>query len=218
MTARTAQLAPGVSQPGWLWLQAASEMAALTSSIWPATCSGAAAWPSLPRVATRTAAPEAHSVTTARMFALRTMQRWNVADRNHDVAAVVSELLTNALRHALPEATGATGPTDTTDATGATGPTSATGAPGTACTAGAERAVGPCPIRLGLLHAGPSVLCAVADPSTQAPVLRQPDWLDETGRGLQLVASLSDAWGYCAAPGQPGKVVWATFATSARPD
>ena len=206
MTARTAQLAPGVSQPGWLWLQAASEMAALTSSIWPATCSGAAAWPSLPRVATRTAAPEAHSVTTARMFALRTMQRWNVADRNHDVAAVVSELLTNALRHALPEATGATGPTDTTDA------------PGTACTAGAERAVGPCPIRLGLLHAGPSVLCAVADPSTQAPVLRQPDWLDETGRGLQLVASLSDAWGYCAAPGQPGKVVWATFATSARPD
>jgi anti-sigma regulatory factor (Ser/Thr protein kinase) len=102
-------------------------------------------------------------------------------DRGHDAAAVVSELLTNALRHAIPvvELT----------------------PPGS-------------PLRLGLLHAGHYVLCAVADPSSEAPVLRDPEWLDENGRGLQLVASLSDDWGFCATRDQPGKIVWATFATT----
>ena len=72
-------------------------------------------------------------------------------------------------------------------------------------------------IRLGLLSVGYVVLCAVTDPSSQAPVLRQPDWLDESGRGLHLVASLSDDWGYCAVPQHPGKVVWATFTTTRCP-
>jgi two-component sensor histidine kinase len=124
-------------------------------------------------------------VTVARAFTLATMERWRVTDRDHDVAAVVSELLTNALRHALPEARHAT-------------------APGSS---------GPWPIRLGLLHFGRHVVCAVADPSKAAPVSRQPDWQDESGRGLQVIASLSDQWGYCPAPAEPGKVVWAAFAT-----
>ncbi len=121
------------------------------------------------------------------------MLRWGVADRSHDVASVVSELLTNALRHALPAELAA--PPDGT----------------------ASWPANPGRIRLGLLCAGHGVLCAVADPSTAAPVLRQPDWLDESGRGLQLVASISDSWGYCATPGQEGKVVWATFTATRRP-
>jgi two-component sensor histidine kinase len=99
---------------------------------------------------------------------------------------VVSELLTNALRHALPAADEAS----------------------TALV---------WPIRLGLLHPGPYVVCAVADPSAQLPVPRTPGAHEESGRGLMVIASLSDRWGYCAAPAERGKVVWAAFATTARP-
>jgi len=169
MTTRAAQLAPAAEGVSWAWLQTAIEMAALNGMV------------SLPRVATRTPALAPHSVTTARTFTLRTMSRWGAMDRGYDAAAVVSELLTNALRHALP--------VEELTASGS-------------------------PLRLGLLHVGHYVLCAVADPSSQAPILREPDWLDENGRGLQLVASLSDDWGFCATPDQPGKIVWATFATA----
>ncbi len=75
----------------------------------------------------------------------------------------------------------------------------------------------PWPIRLGLLHAGPFVVCAVADPSPQAPAPRQPDQLDESGRGLMVVDSLSDQWAFCTAPAALGKVVWAAFAATAEP-
>jgi hypothetical protein len=70
------------------------------------------------------------------------------------------------------------------------------------------------PIRFGLLQPGPSVLCAVADPSDRVPVLKDPDYLAESGRGLHVVASLSSDWGWTA-PGRTGKIVWATFSTGA---
>ena len=69
------------------------------------------------------------------------------------------------------------------------------------------------PVRLGLLQPGPWVLCAVSDPSDEVPLLREPGWFGESGRGLHVVASLCDEWG-CTAPGPRGKVVWAMFATS----
>jgi Histidine kinase-like ATPase domain len=69
------------------------------------------------------------------------------------------------------------------------------------------------PVRLGLLQPGPWVLCAVADPSGEVPEPKEPDWCDETGRGLHVVESLCDDWG-CTSPCARGKVVWATFATS----
>ena len=56
----------------------------------------------LPRVATRTLGPDTGSVRTARDFTLATLQRWGTAERSQDIAIVVSELLTNALRHAVP--------------------------------------------------------------------------------------------------------------------
>ena len=51
-------------------------------------------------------------------------------------------------------------------------------------------------------------------------MLREPDCLAESGRGLVVVASLSEQWGYCPAPegreqgGEEGKVVWAAFAAT----
>ncbi|MGO8961462.1 MAG: ATP-binding protein [Streptosporangiaceae bacterium] len=153
------------------------------------------------------------------------MLRWGVADRSHDVASVVSELLTNALRHALPPAlalpqAGAPPPEDVLPQAHALQlpPAHALPPPHALPPDGAAAwPAGPGRIRLGLLCAGHGVLCAVADPSAAPPVLRQPDWLDESGRGLQLVASLSESWGYCATPDQHGKVVWATFTATRRP-
>src|SRR5260370_26474765 len=55
-----------------------------------------------PKVATRTPGTDAGSVRAARDFTIATLQRWGATDRREDIAIVVSELLTNALRHALP--------------------------------------------------------------------------------------------------------------------
>jgi anti-sigma regulatory factor (Ser/Thr protein kinase) len=208
MTGRSAQLTPVARDVGgWQWLQSAAEMAALLSGYWPVSGTtapanpvspgraagpsgpggnagplppaGPTAWSSSPLVATRTPAPAASSVAAARTFTLRTLHRWGTTDCAEDVAAVVSELMTNALRHAIRSWAGGTSP-----------------------------------IRLGLVHPGPCVLAAVADPSNDVPVPREPDWQAETGRGLLVIASLSHRWGYCPAPHQQGKVVWATVPTS----
>ena len=141
----------------------------------------------MPRIATHTPAPESHAIAAARSFTFQTMHKWGVTDSADDIAAVVTELLTNAIRHALPQAQHATG------------------------------TLSPWPIKVGLLHPGSHVICAIADPSTELPELREPDWQDESGRGLLVVSSLSDHWGCSAAPDEQGKVVWGAFATAARP-
>jgi hypothetical protein len=67
------------------------------------------------------------------------------------------------------------------------------------------------PVQVGLLQARPGiVLCAVSDPSTAPPVPQPPGRLGESGRGLHIVAGLSDFWGYVPRASQ-GKVVWAEF-------
>jgi hypothetical protein len=66
------------------------------------------------------------------------------------------------------------------------------------------------PVQLGLAHPGHRVICAVADASKAVPVPREPDFLDETGRGLHVIAALSDQWGYTTSI-HTGKVIWALF-------
>lgn len=159
------------------WLILAAEMAGLASSSGRLPPEPApTGWACLPRIATCAPGAGAGSVRAARDFAVATLHRWGVAERSHDIATVVSELLTNALRHALP---------------------------------GSGEAQPRWPIRLGLLQLRPCVLCAVADPSTVAPVPQLSGALGETGRGLHIVCALSDRWGYT--PSGTGKVVWAMF-------
>ena len=57
-------------------------------------------------MATRTPAPDTRSVGVARDFCLATLHRWGIVERADDIAVVVSELLTNALRHGLPPTRG----------------------------------------------------------------------------------------------------------------
>jgi anti-sigma regulatory factor (Ser/Thr protein kinase) len=158
------------------WLMLAAETAGLASSARLSPDPAPADWGCLARTATCTPGPGAGSVRAARDFTVATLCQWSAAERGQDIAVVVSELLTNALRHALP---------------------------------GSGDARPRHLIRVGLLQLRPCVLCAVADPSTAAPVPRPPGTLAETGRGLHIVSALSDRWGYITTG--TGKVVWAMF-------
>lgn len=60
-------------------------------------------WTCFPRVAIRSPGVNSRPARAARDFAIATLQRWGAAERTEDVAVVVSELVTNAFRHALPD-------------------------------------------------------------------------------------------------------------------
>lgn len=64
------------------------------------------------------------------------------------------------------------------------------------------------PIGLTLLRRDPYLMCMVTDPEPSGPVLMEPSASTESGRGLQVVESCSEAWGWQPVDGA-GKVVWA---------
>jgi anti-sigma regulatory factor (Ser/Thr protein kinase) len=118
------------------------------------------------------------SVSGARRFTRSTLQHWELPDLCDDVALVVSELVTNALRHALP----------------------------------GESSWGDPPVRLHLMRWSSRLVCAVRDPSADCPVAGEAGAASESGRGLYLVHSFSDHWGWHPLAGSlRGKVVWAVF-------
>ncbi|GAP49297.1 ATP-binding protein [Streptomyces azureus] len=122
------------------------------------------------------------AVREARRFTRRTLDQWDMGDHFDDVCLVVSELVTNALRHGLPAST--------------------------RCAAVQEP-----PVRLHLMRWAERLVCAVRDPSHDSPVARETDdFSAESGRGLFLVDSFSDSWGWHPLAGElSGKVVWALF-------
>lgn len=127
--------------------------------------------------------PEPESVTSARHFTAATLHGWGLTDLCDDVALIVSELVTNALRHSLP--------------------LHVAGAPSLSLRSAAT-------IRLRLLRHPPYVLCGVVDSARMAPRRREPDFIAESGRGLHIVESFSDRWGWTPLPAG-GKIVWALF-------
>ncbi|MER6384605.1 ATP-binding protein [Streptomyces sp. NPDC001250] len=122
------------------------------------------------------------AVREARHFTRDTLGQWDVGEHFDDICLVVSELVTNALRHAVPA----------TDA---------------GC---AEHAAS---VRLHLMRWTERLVCAVRDPSHETPVPRDSDdFSAESGRGLFLVDSFADSWGWHPLAGTlDGKVVWALF-------
>lgn len=70
------------------------------------------------------------------------------------------------------------------------------------------RTPSPHPVWLGLLRRGDVVLCAVSDPGSEIPVVKEPDYFAESGRGLHVIDMLSESWGWTT-PDHAGKAVWA---------
>lgn len=93
------------------------------------------------------------------------LRRWKMAERAADVELVVSELVTNALRHGR-RIHPVTGAADRHD-----------------------------PVQVSMLRRGPELVCAVGDRSDRMPERRAPDFQFESGRGLHLVASFCSGWG-----------------------
>jgi anti-sigma regulatory factor (Ser/Thr protein kinase) len=122
------------------------------------------------------------AVREARQFTRGTLGQWEIGERFDDVCLVVSELVTNALRHGLPSNTPRTPAQDP-------------------------------PVRLHLMRWTERLVCAVRDPSHDSPVAREAeDFSAESGRGLFLVDSFADSWGWHPLAGTlSGKVVWALF-------
>lgn len=122
--------------------------------------------PTAQPAASRALAPRPESVKDAREFTRSTLCGWGLAAVSDDAELVVSELVTNALRHGL-SGSGAPGPGDS------------------------EPVIG-----LRLVIQAPHVLCMVTDPSREIPLRRDPDLLDATGRGLCVIESCSRRWGW----------------------
>ncbi|MFJ9718846.1 ATP-binding protein [Streptomyces sp. NPDC101213] len=123
------------------------------------------------------------AVREARRFTRRTLVQWKTDERSDDICLVVSELVTNALRHGM-------SPDD------------------------APRPAGQHPpVRLHLLRWTGRLVCAVRDPSRDSPLPREvDDFAAESGRGLFLVDSFTEGWGWQPlSPTLGGKVVWALF-------
>ncbi|MDX3074170.1 ATP-binding SpoIIE family protein phosphatase [Streptomyces sp. MI02-7b] len=111
------------------------------------------------------------AVSAARQHVTATMRTWGLDDATSTTVLIVSELVTNAIRHAQP------------------------------------------PVRLRLIRCATGLTCEVTDGSTTSPHLRRACTFDESGRGLFIVAQLTQRWGTRHHP--QGKTIWAEHAYQA---
>ncbi len=125
---------------------------------------------------------EESAVLLARLHAEDVFRTWGVPkDIAYDARTIVMELTTNAVRHVGDRASAADG---------------------------RQPPVSVCTLRLCF---GNGRLCiSMQDESPELPVLRPVSETSENGRGLQMIAGLSEgAWGFERTDFRPGKVVWA---------
>ncbi|MFJ7292444.1 SpoIIE family protein phosphatase [Streptomyces collinus] len=116
------------------------------------------------QVATWAVPSDPSAVARTRKDVVAQLERWGLSDAVFVTELVVSELVTNAIRHAQP------------------------------------------PVQLRVIH-DTTLICEVSDGGSTAPHLRRARTYDEGGRGLLLVAQLTERWG--TRQSATGKTIWA---------
>ena len=161
------------------------------------------AWWETPAVTSCVLAASAESARAARHFTREILQSWGFGELADEAETIVGELVVNAVQHG------------TVPRTGWPPSGSNVRAHPRAWNAWAGQGDGrtePDVLRLCLLKRVSEVMLAVIDASDDAPTPRQPDWIRESGRGLQIVNALSTVWGWSPIEGH-GKAVWAVLPT-----
>jgi anti-sigma regulatory factor (Ser/Thr protein kinase) len=123
------------------------------------------------------------AVRLSRLMTAKAMRLWGLPGLIDDAGLVVSELVTNAVQ--------ATGTTEPKPSWEQLGPVAA--------------------IKVRVTHLGGSISIAVWDNDPTPPASRDAAPDAEGGRGLMIVAALSERWDYYPSAGG-GKVVWAELA------
>jgi anti-sigma regulatory factor (Ser/Thr protein kinase) len=152
------------------------------SDVGPASKGDGAVTASWPLSDTLTLGALPTAVASARAHARAVVSEWAMADVAEDVELVVSELVTNA----VVASTDSDGRPKYTDATG--------GLP---------------IVHLRLWSDHVRVVIEVWDQSPRVPEASRPEPDAESGRGLLLVDTLSERWGWELVSNWFGKVVWA---------
>ena len=140
--------------------------------------------------------PGATASGAARDFTRQILGSWGLLCLAEDAAVIVSELVTNAVRHGVRDTNGSVGRAlvadgPVVDETVLDGP-------------GHDR------VELILLRRPGQMVCAVTDPGAGHPVLAAPDPSAEAGRGLHVIEALAAAWGWTRLDAHK-KAVWAAL-------
>ncbi|WP_175408580.1 anti-sigma regulatory factor [Streptomyces sp. TRM64462] len=135
-----------------------------------------------PSISELTLAATPNAVAWARRHTVDILQRWRFPDEGIEVARLlISELATNAIRHARPMKASETA---------------------------AESAdLGTIVLMLWPTDGG--IVLAVSDPDPRPPTPRAHDASATGGRGLVLIQTMANRWGYSPAHPHSGKIVWA---------
>lgn len=143
-----------------------------------------------PSISELTLAATPNAVSWARRHTVDVLQRWRFPDEAIEVARLlISELATNAIRHARP-----TTPADI----------------------GSAKSADPGTIVLRLWPTERGVVISVTDRDPQPPTPRTSDNSATGGRGMLLTEAMANRWGYYPTQLHPGKTVWAEVPTRPR--
>lgn len=177
-------------------------------------------WWETPAVTSCVLAASPESARAARHFTREVLLSWGYGDLIDEAETIIGELVVNAVQHGSRDAARtswrATGPNASIGPQGRSYPRAwaRNSWANRACEPDQDRGPGQGAatevLKLCLLRRIRELMVAVIDASDDAPTPRQPDWIRESGRGLQIVDALSSVWGWSPIDGH-GKAVWAVL-------
>jgi hypothetical protein len=177
-------------------------------------------WWETPAVTSCVLAASPESARAARHFTREVLLSWGYGDLIDEAETIIGELVVNAVQHGSRDAARiswrATGPSASIGPQGRSYPRAwvrnswANGAYESDQDRGPGQGAATEVLKLCLLRRIRELMVAVIDASDDAPTPRQPDWIRESGRGLQIVDALSSVWGWSPIDGH-GKAVWAVL-------